>query len=179
MEENIKNKAPLIIANDHGGYRLKKYILEFLDEQGIPYTDIGCYSEEIVRYPHYAKQVCERILSGEFSRGILICSTGIGMSIAANRFPGIRASAIADHYSAVMTRQHNDSNVLCLGGRTIGEFQAIDILKGWLDSEYIGGRHDISLGLIKDLETEILHGKELEDIEAQICGRPGEMEEQT
>lgn len=151
----IRNKAPLIIACDHGGYRLKGFIKEFLEQEEIPYTDIGCESEEIVRYPHYAKEVCERILSGEFTRGILICSTGIGMSIAANRYPGIRASVVSDHYSAVMTRCHNDSNVLCLGGRVIGEFMAIDILKGWLDAEYMGGRHDISLGLIRDIEKEI------------------------
>ena len=155
----VKNKTPLIIACDHGGFRMKGFIRQFLEEEGIPYTDIGCDSEEIVRYPHYVKQVCERILSGEFKRGVLICSTGIGMSIAANRFPGIRASAVADHYTAVMTRCHNDSNVLCLGGKTLGEFAAIDILKGWLDAEYIGGRHQISLDLIRDLEKEI-HGGE-------------------
>ena len=148
----IKNKAPVIIGCDHGGYRLKKYITEYLEQEGIPFTDIGCESEEIVRYPDYAKEAALRILSGEFSRGILICSTGIGMSIAANRFPGIRASAVTDHYTAVMTRQHNDSNVLCLGGRIIGEFLAIDILKGWLDEEYIGGRHEISLGKIREIE---------------------------
>lgn len=151
----IRNKAPIIIGCDHGGYRMKGFVLEFLDAEQILYTDIGCYSEEIVRYPHYAAQLAHRIQSGEFSRGILICSTGIGMSIAANRYPGIRASAVADHYTAAMTRQHNDSNVLCLGGKVLGEFAAIDILKAWLTNEYIGGRHDISLGLIKDIETEI------------------------
>lgn len=151
----IKNKSPLIIGCDHGGYRLKTYIKEFLDQEGIPFTDIGCDSEEIVRYPYYASEVARRIRSGEFTRGILICSTGIGMSIAANRYPGIRASAVTDHYTAMMTRQHNDSNVLCLGGKIIGEFQAIDILKGWLDNEYIGGRHEISLGLLRDIENEI------------------------
>ena len=155
----IRNKAPVIIGCDHGGYRLKQFILAFLEQEGIPYTDIGCESEEIVRYPDYAKEAAQRILSGEFSRGILICSTGIGMSIAANRFPGIRASAVTDHYTAVMTRQHNDSNVLCLGGRIVGEFLAIDILKGWLDGEYIGGRHDISLGKIKEIEEALRRGE--------------------
>ncbi len=154
MESN-QSKQPIIIGCDHGGFRLKGFLLEYLQEAGIPYTDIGCYSEEIVRYPNYAKQVCERILSGEFSRGILICSTGIGMSIAANRYPGIRASAVSDHYTAVMTRQHNDSNVLCLGGKVLGEFDAIDILKGWLENSYIGGRHDISLGLICEIEKQL------------------------
>lgn len=148
-------KAPLIIGCDHGGYRLKSFIKEHLDESGIPYTDIGCEGEEIVRYPYYAKEVAQRISSGEFSRGILICSTGIGMSIIANRYPGIRASAVSDHYTAKMTRQHNDSNVLCLGGKVLGEFAAIDILDAWLNESYIGGRHDISLGLIEDFEKEI------------------------
>ena len=151
----IKNKAPVIIGCDHGGFRLKKFIKEFLDQEEIPYTDIGCDSEEIVRYPYYAAEVARRIRSGEFVRGILICSTGVGMSIVANRYPGIRASVVAGHYTAMMTRQHNDSNVLCLGGRTIGEFQAIDILKAWLDNEYIGGRHEISLGLLRDVEKEM------------------------
>ena len=151
-------KDPIIIACDHGGYRLKKYLMEYLDEKGIPYTDIGCSSEQIVRYPYYASLVAKRIQSGEFKRGILICSTGIGMSIVANRYKGIRASAVSDHYSAAMTRQHNDSNVLCLGGRIIGEFQAIDILEAWLTNEYIGGRHAISLGLLYEIEE----GKELD-----------------
>ena len=151
-------KDPIIIACDHGGYRLKQYLLEHLDALGIPYTDIGCSSEQIVRHPYYAAQVAKRIQSGEFKRGILICSTGIGMSIVANRFAGIRASAVSDHYSAAMTRQHNDSNVLCLGGRVIGEFQAIDILDAWLSNEYIGGRHAISLGLLQEIEE----GRELD-----------------
>lgn len=103
------------------------------------------------------KELCTRIQSGEFTRGILICSTGIGMSIAANRYPGIRASAVSDHYTAVMTRQHNDSNVLCLGGKVLGEFAAIDILEGWLDNSYIGGRHEISLNLIREIEKEIVN----------------------
>lgn len=152
---NITNKAPLIIACDHGGFRLKGFIKKYLEENEIPYTDIGCDSEEIVRYPNYVRQLAARIQSGEFSRGILVCSTGIGMSIAANRYPGIRASAVADHYTAAMTRQHNDSNVLCLGGKVLGEFAAVDILEAWLTNEYIGGRHDISLGLIKEIEAEV------------------------
>lgn len=149
----ITNKAPIIIGCDHGGYRLKGFIKEFLDQNEIPYTDIGCNSEEIVRYPYYAAEAARRIQSGEFTRGILICSTGIGMSIAANRYAGIRASAVSDHYTAAMTRQHNDSNVLCLGGKLIGEFAAIDILTAWLTNDYIGGRHDISLGLIQEIEN--------------------------
>ena len=161
------DKSPIIIASDHGGYRLKQYVREYLQEHDIPYVDIGCESEEIVRYPYYAAEVARRIQSGEFSRGILICSTGIGMSIVANRYAGIRASAISDHYSAAMTRQHNDSNVLCLGGKVIGEFLACDILEAWLSNPYIGGRHQISLNLLRDIDSgaEIAyasenHGKE-------------------
>ena len=151
----FNKKAPVIIGCDHGGVRLKKIIKDHLTELGIAYADVGSDSEEIVRYPNYAREVINRIRSGEFNRGILICSTGIGMSIAANRFPGIRASAISDHYSAVMTRRHNDSNLLCLGGKTIGEFVAIDILDAWLTEEYIGSRHDISLALIESFEQEL------------------------
>lgn len=150
-------KAPIIIGCDHGGFRLKNVLLQHLDELEISYTDIGCDSEEIVRYPYYAKEVAQRILRREFSRGILICSTGIGMSIIANRYSGIRASAVENHYSAVMTRRHNDSNVLCLGGKILGDFLAIDILDAWLSESYIGGRHDISLSLIQDFEQEILN----------------------
>lgn len=156
MERN--ERAPIIVACDHGGYRLKQFILEHLKEKGIPYTDIGCDSEQIVRYPYYAAMVARRIQSGEFTRGILICSTGIGMSIAANKFKGIRASAVSDCYTSAMTRRHNDSNVLCLGGRVIGEFLACDILDAWLSNEYIGGRHAISLGLIEEIEQ----GRELD-----------------
>ena len=150
-------KTPIIIGCDHGGFRLKNVLLQHLNELGISYTDIGCDSEEIVRYPYYAKEVAQRILRHEFFRGILICSTGIGMSIIANRYPGIRASAVENHYSAVMTRRHNDSNVLCLGGKILGDFLAIDILDAWLNESYIGGRHDISLSLIQNFEQEILN----------------------
>ena len=150
----IQNKEPIILGCDHGGFRLKGFLKEYLEQQGIPHTDIGCESEEIVCYTYYAKEVAQRILSGEFRRGILICSTGIGMSIAANRFPGIRASAVSDHYTAKMTRCHNDSNVLCLGGKVLGEFAAIDVLEGWLNAEYEGGRHEISLNMIREIEQE-------------------------
>ncbi|MGE4282978.1 MAG: ribose 5-phosphate isomerase B [Clostridia bacterium] len=150
------DKSPIIIGNDHGGYKLKLDILKALEERGIEYNDIGCDSEEIVRYPHYAKKVAEAVSKGEYKRGILICSTGIGMSIAANKFKGVRASMVSDHYTAAMTKQHNDSNILCFGGKMIGVFQAVDILETWLTNEYIGGRHDISLNLIKDIEEKLI-----------------------
>lgn len=148
------DRTPVAIANDHGGYRAKLWLLPQLRDWGVPVEDFGSHDEEIVRYPHYARTLCEAIRAGRFSRGILICSTGIGMAIAANKFPGIRAALVCDHYSAVMTRRHNDSNVLCLPGRLLGDFQLIHIVGAWLSESFEGGRHSISLGLIRDIERE-------------------------
>lgn len=147
---NKKNK--IWIGNDHGGYDLKVEILEYLDKKGIEYHDVGSSSSEIVRYPNYAKQVAGAVSNQECERGILICSTGIGMSIIANKFKGVRASLCTSTYMGRMTRAHNNSNLLCLGGKITGVFEALDILEAWLTTEYEGGRHDISLGLIADAE---------------------------
>jgi len=116
-----------------------------------PY-DVGSDSADVVRYPYYAAQVAEAIVRGETQRGILICSTGIGMSIIANKYKGIRASACTSTYMGRMTRAHNDSNILCLGGKITGVLEALDILDAWLTTPYEGGRHDISLGLIAEAE---------------------------
>lgn len=145
----------IIIGNDHGGYEAKLELVRHLQANGIEVVDAGCDSTEIVRYPHYARKVAGAVARGEFARGVLICSTGIGMSIAANKIRGIRAALCTDSYMAKMTRQHNDSNVLCLGGKITGIHEIIEIVDAWLDNAYIGGRHDISLGLIRDLETEL------------------------
>jgi ribose 5-phosphate isomerase B len=142
----------IMIGNDHGGYNLKTIIVNALYSRGIEVEDIGTDSEEIVRYPYYASKVARAVAAGEVERGILICSTGIGMSIAANRYRGVRASLCTSTYMGKMTRAHNDSNILCLGGKVTGEFEALDILTVWLDTPYEGGRHDISLSLICDLE---------------------------
>lgn len=152
-------RLPILIANDHGGYALKTKIVAWLEELGIPCEDLGCDSEDIVRYPYYAAKVAGAIAEGRAERGILICSTGIDMSIAANRYKGVRASLCTSVTEAVLTRAHNDSNILCLGGRVIGEYVALDILKAWLETDYIGGRHDISLGLIREIDEENLTGK--------------------
>jgi len=143
------------IGNDHGGFELKLQIVEYLSKQGVAVHDVGCQSTEIVRYPYYAAQVAEAIVRGEASRGILICSTGIGMSIIANKYRGIRATLCTSAFMGKMTRAHNDSNVLCLGGKTTGAYEALDILDAWLATPYEGGRHDISLGLIRDAENTI------------------------
>lgn len=144
----------IIVGSDHGGVEVKRQVVTWLGERGHEVADIGSHGEQIVRYPHYARKVAGAVARGEFGRGILICSTGIGMSIAANKVRGIRATLCTDTYMAKMARRHNDSNVLCLGGRITGLFEILDILDTWLAERYEGGRHDISLGLIAEQEQE-------------------------
>lgn len=153
------NKKKIIIANDHGGYALKLVLLKHLKENGYDVNNVGCDSEEIVRYPYYASVVSRAVASDDTLRGILICSTGIGMSIIANKYKGIRAALCYSSYQGKMTAAHNNSNVLCLGGRCIGAFEAVDIVEQWLHTPYEGGRHDISLGLIRDAEQINFSGK--------------------
>ncbi len=143
----------LWIGNDHGGYELKRQIVEHLEHQGIATHNVGSDSTEIVRYPYYAAQVAGAVSQGEATRGILICSTGIGMSIIANKFQGVLASLCTSTYMAKITRAHNNSNILCLGGKITGVFEALDMLDAWIATEYMGGRHDISLGLIAKAEN--------------------------
>lgn len=149
------DKNAVWIGNDHGGYELKLQIVDCLNKKGIPYHDVGCSSTDIVRYPYFAAKVAGAVSKGEAERGILICSTGIGMSIFANKFKGVRASLCTSTYMGKMTRAHNNSNILCLGGRITGVFEALDILEAWLTTEYEGGRHDISLGIIKEAEETL------------------------
>lgn len=130
----------IILGSDHGGYNLKNIIIAHLEQQGIEVEDLGCYSEDSCDYPVIAKAVAEKVLLTS-SRGILVCGTGIGMSISANKFKGIRASLCSDTYSARMTRKHNDSNILCLGERVVGHGLALDIVDTWLVTEFEGGRH--------------------------------------
>jgi ribose 5-phosphate isomerase B len=144
------------IGNDHGGYELKQRLVAYLDGHGYEAVNTGSDSTEIVRYPFYAAKVAGAVSRGAAWRGVLICSTGIGMSMVANKFRGIRASLCTSTYTARMTRAHNDSNVLCLGGKTTGEFEALDMLEAWLATEYEGGRHDISLGMIREAEDVLL-----------------------
>jgi len=148
-------KETIWIGNDHGGYELKVKLVAHLEELGYDVHDVGSHSTAIVRYPYYAAKVAGAVSRGEAKRGILICSTGIGMSIIANKFKGVRASLCTSTYMGRMTRAHNDSNILCLGGKITGEFEAIDILDAWLTTEYMGGRHDISLSLITEAEAAI------------------------
>ena len=130
----------LYIASDHGGFRLKNEIIEHLKSKDVNVEDLGCYTSESCDYPDYAHKLAYKIIENG-GKGILVCGTGIGMSIAANRHVGIRASLCTDTFSARMTRMHNDSNVLCLGERVTGEGLALDIVDTWLRTDFEGGRH--------------------------------------
>ena len=146
------NNVKLAIACDHGGYELKKEIIAYLESEGIAYEDFGCDSTASVNYPVYAAKVCKAIQSGDCTRGILVCGTGIGMSIAANKHKGIRAAACENTFSARMTRMHNDSNVLCLGERVIGAGLACDMVDLFVDTEFEGGRHAVRVEMLNSLD---------------------------
>lgn len=142
----------VMIGSDHGGVNLKKEICELLTEKGIEFTDVGTHSTESVDYPDIAKVVGEAVAAGQAERGILICGTGIGISIAANKVKGIRAALCHDVFSAQMTREHNDSNILAMGERVIGPGLARMIAATWLDTDFVGGRHARRVCKISDLE---------------------------
>lgn len=145
----------LVIGCDHAGYELKKQIVDHLNEKGYETLDVGCNGES-VDYPLIAQKVCENILNGKCDKGILVCGTGIGMSIAANKFNGIRAAACSECYSAKYTRLHNDSNVICMGARTIGSGLALNIVDTFINTEFEGGRHQRRINLITDIENNKL-----------------------
>ncbi len=142
----------LAIACDHGGYELKNEIIEHLKKQGIAYKDFGSYSTESVNYPDYAKLLCQAIQSGECYRGILVCGTGIGMSMAANKHRGIRAACASDAFSVKFTRMHNDANVLCLGGRVVGTGLGLELCDIFINTEFEGGRHQARVDMIAEIE---------------------------
>lgn len=143
---------PVAIGCDHGAYELKEQLRLHLEQNGIEYIDFGTYGPESVHYPVYADAVCKAIQKGECNRGILLCSTGIGMCIAANKHRGIRAALCSDTYSARYTRMHNNSNVLCLGALVVGRGLAFDIVDAFLSTEFEGGRHAVRVNMIMDLE---------------------------
>ncbi|NLV86917.1 MAG: ribose 5-phosphate isomerase B [Clostridiales bacterium] len=142
----------LALGSDHGGYALKQEIIEHLDKKGIKYKDFGTHSEDSCDYPLYAEAVGKAVASGECERGILICGTGIGISMAANKIKGIRAALCGDCFSAEFSRLHNDANILALGARVIGSGLALKIVDTFLNSEFEGGRHARRVGLISKLE---------------------------
>ncbi len=144
----------LAIASDHGGFALKQEIMAHLKDIGVEFEDLGTYSEESVDYPVYAHKLGKAVAAGEFERGILICGTGIGISIAANKIDGIRCALCSDCYSAEMCRRHNNANVLALGGRTLGVELARKIVDTYLNTEFEGGRHERRVNMIMALEKE-------------------------
>jgi ribose 5-phosphate isomerase B len=144
------------IASDHGGIHIREEIKKLMDEMEIEYIDLGCECETSVDYPDYAIPVAEKVANGEVDRGILICGTGIGMTIAANKVKGIRCALCHDVYSARLTRQHNDSNVLAMGERVIGPGLAREIAKVWLTTEFEGGRHARRVEKITQYENKHL-----------------------
>jgi ribose 5-phosphate isomerase B len=140
------------IASDHGGVNIRQEIIKLMDEMGIEYEDLGAECGVSVDYPDYALPVARKVASGEVDRGILVCGTGIGMSIAANKVEGIRCALVHDTFSAKATREHNDSNVLAMGERVIGPGLARDIAQIWLTTEFEGGRHENRVNKIKAIE---------------------------
>lgn len=146
----------LAISCDHGGWDLKEQILELLQHvENIDVIDYGTMSRDSVDYPDYAREVSEGVAEGTIDRGILICGTGIGMSIVANRYRNIRAALCNDIYTARMSRLHNNANILVLGGRVVGPGLAGEIVKTWLDTEFEGGRHQKRLDKIAELEKTV------------------------
>jgi ribose 5-phosphate isomerase B len=143
----------IAIASDHGGFQLKEVLKSSLTAWGIAYKDFGCDSEKSVDYPDYAKLVAEAVAQADYERGVLVCGTGIGMAIAANKIKGIRSSVVHDTFSAHATREHNDTNIITFGARVIGSGLATDILKIWLNTEFEGGRHLQRLEKISALES--------------------------
>ena len=146
----------IALGCDHRGLKLKQAIMDLLTELGHDYEDFGCYSSDPVDYPDIAKQVAEAVASGRFEHGILICSSGIGMSIAANKVKGIRAALCCNTFVAERARWHNDVNVLCLGEDTLERTSALDIVKVYLTTAFEGGRHLRRLEKIRNLEAAYL-----------------------
>ncbi len=143
----------IVIGCDHGGFEHKNAIVEHLKKRGLEVVDCGIYENSSVDYPDIAVKVCEKITSGECKLGFLVCGTGIGMSLAANKIKGIRAAACSEHFSAKYTRLHNNSNILCLGGRVIGIGTALELADIFIDTEFEGGRHQTRVDKITAIEN--------------------------
>ncbi len=144
------------IASDHGGYELKQHIKKYFEEEGIEYVDYGTDSTESVDYPDFGYRLSKGVLDKECEKGIVVCGTGIGISISCNKVPGIRCALCGDTYSARMSIEHNNANVLALGGRVVGKDLAIEITSTWLKAEFQGGRHERRVNKISDIESECM-----------------------
>ncbi len=144
----------IAIGCDHGGFELKSIINKYLEDNGYDYVDCGTYDENSIDYPDIAKVVCNKVQNGECDKGILVCGTGIGMNMCANKHKGIRAAQCHDTFSAKMTRIHNNANVLTMGGRVVGSELAKDIVKEFLTNEFEGGRHETRVNKMMSIENE-------------------------
>ena len=144
------DKIKISIGSDHGGFEYKASIIKALQDKGYDVVDMGTYSPESCDYPIIAKKVARAVAKGDFEKGILVCGTGIGMSMAANKVKGIRAAVCGDTFSARATRAHNNANILCLGQRVVGEGLALDIVDIWLTTKFEGGRHERRVNMIEE-----------------------------
>lgn len=144
------DKVRIAIGSDHGGFEYKASIIKALQVKGYDVVDMGTYSPESCDYPIIAKKVARAVAKGDFEKGILVCGTGIGMSMAANKVKGIRAAVCGDTFSARATRAHNNANILCLGQRVVGEGLALDIVDIWLTTKFEGGRHERRVNMIEE-----------------------------
>ncbi|MBS3947352.1 MAG: ribose 5-phosphate isomerase B [Dethiobacter sp.] len=146
----------IAIASDHGGFRLKKQLCAYLAERAYEFHDFGVFSGEAADYPDFAVLVAEAVVSGRFDLGIIVCGTGIGVNITANKIPGIRAAHCHDTFSARMAREHNDANILTLGGRVVGVGLAQDVVESFLCARFSGGRHACRIEKIREIERKFL-----------------------
>ena len=148
-----EKRTSIIIGSDHAAYDLKEKVKAFLVGRGIDIEDAGCHNENSVDYPDIGIKVASMVSRGKFERGILMCGTGIGMSMVANKFPHVRAALCADLFSSIMSRRHNNSNILVLGGRVVGDVLAMEIVKAWLETPFEGGRHQRRLEKFDRIDT--------------------------
>lgn len=146
------NTKTIVIGCDHAACDLKAKVIAHIKEKGYDIIDVGTYTSDSCNYPDYAHAACVKIQNGEAALGILICGTGIGMSMAANKHKGIRAAACSDTFSARLTREHNDANMLCFGARVVGEGLAMDLVDAYLDAEFMGGKHQIRVDMLTAIE---------------------------
>ncbi len=142
----------IAVASDHAGYELKMEVIKYLSERGVEYMDFGCGPGERVDYPDYGERAIKTVCSGEFERAILVCGSGLGMAIVADKFKGIRATACWDEYSAKVSRSHNNSNCLSIGGRILDADKARNIVRIWLETQFEGGRHQARIDKISAIE---------------------------
>ena len=148
----------IAIASDHAGREIKDEIAAYLHELGLDVVDMGVKNDQSVDYPDYGALVAGAVSEGQFARGVLVCGTGVGMSILANKFPRIRAALVNDVYTSRMVKEHNNANILVIGGRVVGKVLAREMVKAWIEAEFQGGRHQRRLDKIADIEKKTMKG---------------------